>query len=112
MPLFQRFSGTFRVLDSSSMGVRKHVGKRRVSAVTILVGLVAILLPALAYVQYQWLGQLSTAERERMGRTLRTAAAQFATEFDSELSKALMGEFDQAYCSLQQVSLVAEKAGA
>ena len=63
----------------------------RVSAVTVLVGLVMLLVPALAYMQYQWLGQLSTAERERMQRTLRTAAAQFATEFDSELSRALVG---------------------
>jgi len=65
-------------------------GKRRVSAVTILVGVVMLLVPALAYMQYQWLGQLSTAERERMQRTLRTAAAQFATEFDSELSRTLV----------------------
>lgn len=65
-------------------------GKRRVSAVTILVGVVMLLVPALAYMQYEWLGQLSTAERERMQRTLRTAAAQFATEFDSELSRTLV----------------------
>jgi len=65
-------------------------GKRRVSAVTILVGVVMLLVPALAWMQYQWLGQLSTAERERMQRTLRTAAAQFATEFDSELSRTLV----------------------
>jgi len=63
---------------------------RRISAVTVLVGLVMLLVPALAYMQYQWLGQLSTAERERMQRTLRTAAAQFATEFDTELSRALV----------------------
>lgn len=62
----------------------------RVSAVTILVGIVMLLVPALAWMQYQWLGQLSTAERERMQRTLRTAAAQFATEFDSELSRTLV----------------------
>ena len=66
------------------------LGKRRVSAVTILVGLVMLLVPALAWMQYQWLGQLSTAERERMQRTLRTAAAQFATEFDTELSRTLV----------------------
>jgi len=66
-------------------------GQRRVSAVTILVGLVMLLVPALAWMQYQWLGQLSTAERERMQRTLRTAAAQFATEFDTELSRTLVG---------------------
>ena len=65
-------------------------GKRPVSAVTILVGLVMLLVPALAWMQYQWLGQLSTAERERMQRTLRTAAAQFATEFDTELSRTLI----------------------
>ena len=60
------------------------------SAVTILVGVVMLLVPALAWMQYQWLGQLSTAERERMQRTLRTAAAQFATEFDTELSRTLV----------------------
>ena len=65
-------------------------GKRGVSAVTILVGVVMLLVPTLAWMQYQWLGQLSTAERERMQRTLRTAAAQFATEFDTELSRTLV----------------------
>src|SRR5215213_9527592 len=67
-----------------------RTGPRRVSAVTILVALVMLLVPALAWMQYQWLGQLSTAERERMQRTLRTAAAQFATEFDTELSRTLV----------------------
>jgi two-component system sensor histidine kinase SenX3 len=67
-----------------------QVGKRRVSAVSILVGLVMLLVPALAFMQYQWLGQLSEAERERMQRTLRTAAAQFANEFDTELSRTLI----------------------
>ena len=67
------------------------VDKRtRVSPVTILVGLVMLLVPALAWMQYQWLGQLSEAERERMQRTLRTAAAQFANEFDMELSRTLI----------------------
>jgi signal transduction histidine kinase len=50
-----------------------------------------LLVPVLAWMQYQWLGQLSQAERERMGRTLRTAASQFAVEFDTELSKAIVG---------------------
>jgi two-component system sensor histidine kinase SenX3 len=68
-----------------------HDKRTRVSAVTVLVGLVMLLVPALAYMQYQWLGQLSEAERERMQRTLRTAAAQFAVEFDTELSRALAG---------------------
>jgi signal transduction histidine kinase len=71
--------------------VGKHgLSPRRVSAVTVLAGLVLLLVPALAYMQYQWLGQLSEAERDRMQRTLRTAAAQFAVEFDTELSRALV----------------------
>lgn len=61
------------------------------SAVTVLVALVLVLVPALAWLQYQWVGQLSQAERERMQRTLRTAASQFAVEFDSELSSAMIG---------------------
>lgn len=65
-----------------------QVGARRLSAVTVLVGVVMLLVPAMAWMQYQWVGQLSEAERERMGRTLRTAASQFAVEFDTELSKA------------------------
>src|SRR5215203_6097828 len=71
--------------------LRLRSGQGRLSAVTILVGVVMLLVPSLAWMQYQWLGQLSTAERERMQRTLRTAAAQFATEFDSELSRTLVG---------------------
>ena len=67
-----------------------NFGPRRVSAVSVLVALVMLLLPALAWMQYRWLGQLSEAERERMQRTLRTAAAQFATEFDTELSRLLI----------------------
>ena len=64
--------------------------KSRISPVTILVAIVMLLVPALAWMQYQWLGQLSEAERERMQRTLRTAAAQFANEFDTELSRTLI----------------------
>ena len=84
------FRRIFRVLDSSNMTVGLAQG-RRISAVSILVGIVLLLVPALAWMQYQWLGQLSEAERERMQRTLRTAAAQFATDFDTELARTLGG---------------------
>src|SRR5687767_13885864 len=67
-----------------------YVVRKRGSAVSILVAIVMLLVPALAWMQYQWLGQLSEAERERMQRTLRTAAAQFANEFDTELSRTLV----------------------
>ena len=52
---------------------------------------VLLLVPALAWLQYRWVGQVSEAERERMQRTLRTAATQFATDFDTELSRAVVG---------------------
>jgi two-component system sensor histidine kinase SenX3 len=81
------FRRIFGVLDSSNM----TVGRTRISAVSILVGIVLLLVPALAWMQYQWLGQLSEAERERMQRTLRTAAAQFATDFDTEMARTLGG---------------------
>jgi His Kinase A (phospho-acceptor) domain len=63
----------------------------RVSGVTALVAVVLLLVPALAWLQYRWVGQVSEAERERMQRTLRTSAAQFATAFDGELSRAVVG---------------------
>ena len=78
---------TLRLGSPNTLGLSRS---GRFSAVTILVGIVLLLVPALAWMQYQWLGQLSTAERERMQRTLRTAAAQFATEFDTELSRTLV----------------------
>jgi signal transduction histidine kinase len=64
---------------------------RRVSGVTALVAVVLLLVPALAWLQYRWVGQVSEAERERMQRTLRTAAAQFATAFDTELARSVAG---------------------
>ena len=63
----------------------------RVSGVTALVAVVLLLVPALAWLQYRWVGQVSEAERERMQRTLRTSASQFATAFDGELSRAVVG---------------------
>src|SRR5436190_13608614 len=69
---------------------RLHDRRSRVTPVTILVGIVMLLVPALAWMQYQQLGQLSSAERDCMQRTLRTAAAQFATEFDTEMSRTLV----------------------
>jgi len=49
-----------------------------------------VLLPALAVLQYRWVGQVSTAERERMQRNLRTAAGQFREGFDGEIVRAVL----------------------
>jgi signal transduction histidine kinase len=49
-----------------------------------------ILLPTLALLQYQWVGQLSTAARERLQRNVRIAAAQFREGFDGEIVRAVL----------------------
>lgn len=52
----------------------------------IFVLLLLVLLPSLAILQYQWLGQVSSAERERMLSGLRTVASNFTTDFDREIT--------------------------
>ena len=51
-----------------------------------LLGLIVLL----ATLQYRWLGQISQAERDRMGTTLRANAAAFAEDFDRELNRAYL----------------------
>jgi two-component system, OmpR family, sensor histidine kinase SenX3 len=46
------------------------------------------LIALLAVLQYKWLGQISDAERERMRATLTARAADFASDFDRELTRA------------------------
>jgi signal transduction histidine kinase len=60
------------------------------SGATLVTCALLVLLPALAVLQYRWVGQVSTAERERMQRNLRTAAAQFRENFDSEIVRAVL----------------------
>ena len=43
-----------------------------------------------AILQYQWVGQLSTAARERLQRNVRIAAAQFREAFDGEILRAVV----------------------
>src|SRR5438093_12981684 len=52
-----------------------------------LVGLLLILLPALAILQYRWIGDVSTAERDRLQSSLRESAGRFAADFDGELGR-------------------------
>jgi signal transduction histidine kinase len=60
------------------------------SGPTLVTFALLVLLPALAVLQYRWVGQVSTAERERMQRNLRTAAAQFRENFDGEIVRAVL----------------------
>ena len=59
--------------------------------IKLLAAAVLILLPALAWLQYSWLEQIADADRDRRERTLRTAAAQLAQDFDAEINKAVGG---------------------
>lgn len=63
---------------------------RRPSGLTWLSCALLVLLPALAVLQYRWVGQVSAAERERMQRNLRVAAFQFREAFDGELGRAFV----------------------
>jgi signal transduction histidine kinase len=60
------------------------------SGPTLVTCALLVLLPALAVLQYRWVGQVSTAERERMQRNLRTAAAQFRENFETEIVRAVL----------------------
>ena len=62
----------------------------RPSGLTLLTGALLVLLPALALLQYRWVGQVSDAERERMQRNLRNAALQFREAFDVEVGRAVL----------------------
>jgi signal transduction histidine kinase len=62
----------------------------RPSGLTLLTGALLVLLPALAILQYRWVGQVSEAERERMQRNLRNAALQFREAFDLEVARAVL----------------------
>ena len=59
------------------------------SGATLVTVALLVLLPTLAVLQYQWVGQLSTAARERLQRNVRIAAAQFREGFDFEVVRAV-----------------------
>ena len=64
------------------------VRMKRPSGLTIVTAALLVLLPALAVLQYRWVGQVSSAERDRMERNLRVGAYQFRQTFDGELGSA------------------------
>src|SRR4051812_41646737 len=51
-----------------------------------LLGLIVLL----ATLQYSWLGQISDAERQRMRASIETRAAEFAKDFDQEITRAYL----------------------
>jgi hypothetical protein len=61
--------------------------KRYRTMLLLVIGLVA-LLPVLAFMQYQWIGQLSASEAGQMRSNLSTSAHHFSVAFDRELDRA------------------------
>src|SRR5438874_1864126 len=57
----------------------------------VLAGLLLILLPALAILQYRWIGEVSAAERDRLETSLREASSRFAADFNAELVRISTG---------------------
>jgi signal transduction histidine kinase len=62
---------------------------KKPSGPTLVMCALLVLLPALAVLQYRWVGQVNEAERERMQRNIRNAAFQFREAFDGELNRAV-----------------------
>jgi signal transduction histidine kinase len=56
-----------------------------------LVGLLLILLPVFAILQYRWIGEVSAAERDRLETSLRDASNRFASDLDQELARLSNG---------------------
>jgi signal transduction histidine kinase len=62
----------------------------RVSGMFVLACVLAVLLGALAVLQYRWVGQLSKDERDRMRAHLRARADDFSDDFNRELTRAFL----------------------
>jgi hypothetical protein len=52
-----------------------------------LIAAIGVLLPSLAILQYQWLGELSGLEQLRARQNLEAATVRLSTEFDSRLAE-------------------------
>src|SRR5262245_22851070 len=62
----------------------------RVSGMFVLACVLAVLLGALAKLQYDWVGQLSKDDRDRMRAHLRARADDFSDDFNRELTRAFL----------------------
>src|SRR5262245_22318139 len=67
-----------------------RIRKRKLPLLLVIVGILVLLLPLLAYLQYDWLGKVSEREREQMQTALQRSLSQFTQEFDREISRILV----------------------
>ena len=64
-------------------------GGSRLPLILVAAALLALIV-LLATLQYRWLGQISEAERDRMRSSSSARAAEFARDFDRELTRAYL----------------------
>ena len=62
-----------------------------------LIAVIGVLLPLLAFLQYQWLGELSGLEQLRARQNLEAGTVRLSSEFDSRLARL--------YSTLSQIDL-------
>jgi signal transduction histidine kinase len=77
-------------------------GQRR-PAVLIVVAILILLLPLLAYLQYEWLGKVSEREREQKQAALRRALGQFSQDFNREIARMFMQFQDRPVPSIHNL---------
>src|SRR5215475_6842831 len=66
-------------------------GPRSSRTFYIVFAVLLVLLPLLAILQYQWIGEFSQAEKRQLEDHLNQAGSQFVQDFDRELRRVLMG---------------------
>jgi signal transduction histidine kinase len=70
---------------------------QRDSWISLIVGgVLVVLLPLLAALQYRWLGQVSEGEREQMKAGLQATARRISDDFDQELTRAFVSYLSSA----------------
>src|SRR5262245_49630548 len=79
----------FSVLREFCRATLRLVKMKRPPGLTLLAGALLVLMPALAVLQFRWVGQVSDAEQDRMRRNVEVAAQQFRESFSQEVGRAL-----------------------
>ncbi len=64
-------------------------GSRPSRTIYIVLGVLLVLLPLLAVLQYRWIGEVSQADRRRLEEHLNQAGMQFVADFNRELGRVL-----------------------
>lgn len=75
--------------SSFARATLRAVKLTRPSGLTLLAGTLLLLMPAIALLQFRWVGELSSAEQERMQRNVEIAAGLFRQELDGEILNAI-----------------------